>query len=117
MQLYLPRGRYRVLILQECHDSHYVGHLGVRKTLELIQRDFYWPTIQQDVTIYVQTCEECQRNIPSNQRLAGLLQPLVILGHRWEKISMDFITHLPKAKQGFDVLLVTVDYMPKMMVL
>ena len=65
-QLYLPSGSYRDLITSECHDTRYAGHLGVRKTLELIQRDFYWPTVHADVTAYVQTCEECQRNKPSN---------------------------------------------------
>ena len=117
MQLQMPQGRYKDLILQECHNSCYAGHLGVRKTLELIQLHFYWPTIQQEMTTYVQTCEECQKNKPSNQRPIGLLQPLEILGHCWEKISVDFITHLPKTKHGFDSLLVIVDYITKMMVL
>ena len=29
---------------------------------------------------------------------------------------MDFITHLPKTKQGYDALLVMVDYLTKMMI-
>ena len=103
--------------MSECHDTQYAGHLGVKKTLELIQRDFYWPTVQADVTAYVQTCEECQRNKPSNQRPAGLLQPLEVPGQRWERISMDFITHLPKTRFGYDALLVMVDYVTKMMIL
>ena len=67
LQLYLPIGEIRDLILNECHDSRYAGHLGMKKTAELVQRDFFWPTLQQDVTSYVQTCEECQRNKASNQ--------------------------------------------------
>ena len=30
---------------------------------------------------------------------------------------MDFVTHLPKTKQGYDALLVMVDYVTKMMIL
>ena len=45
MQLYLLEGNCRDLILDECHDAHYASHLGVKKTTELIQRDFYWPTL------------------------------------------------------------------------
>ena len=99
------------------HDTWYIGHLGVKKTLKLIQRDFYWPTVQADVTAYIQTCKECQRNKPSNQRPTGLLQPLEVLGQRWERTSIDFITHLPKTKSGYDALLVMVDYLTKMMIL
>ena len=53
MQLYLPRGKFGDFILQECHDTHYSGHLGVRKTEELISRDFYWATIHAHVKTYV----------------------------------------------------------------
>ena len=117
MQLYLPQGQIRDFILQECHDTRYSGHLGIKKTQELIQRDFFWPTLHQDVTSYVQTCEECQRNKVSNQRSAGLLQPLEVPGQRWERVSLDFITHLPRTRAGYDTLLVIVDYVTKMMIL
>ena len=117
MQLYLPLGKFRDFIMQECHDTRYAGHLGVRKIEELISRDFYWPTIHADVATYVQTCEECQRNKPSNQRPAGLLQPLEVPGRRWERISMDFITHFPRTRAGYDNLMVIVDYVTKMMIL
>ena len=66
MQLYLPSRKFRDLVMQECHDTRYAAHLGVRKTANLILRDFYWPTVQADVAKYVATCEECQRNKPSN---------------------------------------------------
>ena len=89
----------------------------MRKTEELISRDFYRPTIRANVTIYVQTCEECQRNKASNQRPAGSLQPLKVPGQRWERISMDLVTHLPKTRAGYDSLLVIVDYVTKMMIL
>ena len=103
--------------MQECHDTRYAGHLGVRKTTDFILRDFYWPTVQADVATYVAMCEECQRNKPSNLRPAGLLQPLEVPRHHWERISMDFVTHLPKNKKGYDALLVMVDYVTKMMIL
>ena len=44
LQLYLPIGEIRDFILTECHDSRYAGHLGMKKTEELVQRDFFWPT-------------------------------------------------------------------------
>ena len=39
---------------------------------------------------------------------ARLLKPLLILEQKWESISMDFITGLPKV-QGRDCLYVVVD--------
>ena len=46
----------------------------------------------------------------------GLLQPLEVLGEYWERISMDFVMHLARTRQGYDALLVIVDYVGKMMV-
>ena len=112
-----PLGKFRDFILQECHDTRYSGHLGVRKTEERISRDVYWPTIQANVTAHVQTCEECQGNKPSNQRPVGLLQPLEVLKQQLEKMDMDFVTHLPKTRTGYDSMLVIVDYVTKIMIL
>ena len=117
MQLYVPEGTCRTMVLRECHDARYAGHLGIRKTTDLLQRDFYWPTLVQDVEEYVKTCEECQRNKASNQKPSGLLQPLEIPAQRWERVSMDFVTHLPRTQHNFDALMVVVDYLTKMLIL
>ena len=42
----------------------------------------------------------------------GLLQPLSIPSQRWEEVSMDFITGLPKSK-GKSVIMVIVDRLAK----
>ena len=72
MQLYIPEGTYRDLVMRKCHDAKYAGHLGMKKTTELIQRDFYWLTPVQDVEDYMRTCKECQCNKANNQRPLGL---------------------------------------------
>jgi hypothetical protein len=42
----------------------------------------------------------------------GILQPLSIPSHRWEEVSMDFITGLPKS-EGKSVIMVIVDRLTK----
>ena len=43
--------------------------------------------------------------------------PWRVSTRRWERVSMDLITHLPKTKRGYDSLFVIVDYCTKMIVL
>ncbi|XP_074278277.1 uncharacterized protein LOC141601870 [Silene latifolia] len=40
-KLCVPRGPYRDLLIKEVHSSGLGGHLGVQKTLEILQDQFY----------------------------------------------------------------------------
>ena len=42
--------------------SHkYVGHLGSKKTRDLVNHRFTWPGLQVDTDKFVQSCDECAR--------------------------------------------------------
>jgi hypothetical protein len=43
-----------------------------------------------------------------------MLQPLPITSWKWEDISMDFITGLPKTSRGFDLIWVIMDHLTKL---
>ena len=103
----------RLSLLHDAHDSAISGHLGFQKSYDQLRRCVYWPQIVQDIKKYVETCEECQRNKPSLQRPAGLLQPLEIPAQRWETVTMDFIVQLPKTPRGHDAITVFVDKLSK----
>jgi hypothetical protein len=114
-RLYIPAdAALRTRLLHECHDAPTAGHLGKDKTLEQVKRRFYWPRMDADVLQYVRTCDACQRNKPSQQSTAGLLQPLPIPNHPWQQVTMDLITQLPKSRQGNDAIVVFVDKLSKM---
>jgi hypothetical protein len=104
----------RTLLLEEAHDLSIVGHFGAEKTLELLQRSFWWPRMNRTVERYIASCEQCQRNKGSNQKPAGLLQPLETPTKNWQQVSMDLIVQLPKTKAGNDAIVVFVDRLSKM---
>jgi hypothetical protein len=104
----------RLQVLQECHDAPYAGHPGRDKTLQLVKQWFWWPTLTADVTQYVKTCDNCQRNKSRNRLPAGLLQPLPVPGQPWESFSMDMVVDLPQTEAGYDSITVFVDRLTKM---
>ena len=55
--LVLPIGKRRQ-VLNLAHDE--MGHYGVKKTCQILGRNFYWPRMREDVTDYVKTCIGCQ---------------------------------------------------------
>ena len=62
--------------------------------------------------MFVVECLVCQQNNVETINTLGLLQPLSIPSQRWEEISMDFITSLPKS-EGKIVIMVVVDRLTK----
>jgi hypothetical protein len=68
------------------------------------------------VTAYVSTCDRCERDKSSNQKPAGLLQPLEVPGEPWAHVSMDFVMALPPSG-GVGAILVVVDKLSKSIVL
>lgn len=95
----------RLRILQDHHDALLTGHPGIKRTLELIQRSFYWPNMHIDVDKYVKSCDTCCRNKSSRHAPYGKLVPLPVPSYPWQSVSIDFITDLPLC-EGFDSIMV-----------
>ena len=98
--------------MQEFHDSPMGGHSGFLRTFKPIAIVVFQKGMCATIKQYVASCEVCQCNKYDTLSPGGLLQPLPLPQQVWSKISMDFITGLPKAR-GKDVILVVVDRMTK----
>jgi hypothetical protein len=103
---------FKMKVLQACHDAPLSGHQGFIKTYKQVRERFAWKGMKEDAMRHTRECITCQVNKDEHTHPAGLLQPLPIPEHKWESISMDFITGLPKA-QGKDCIFVVVDRLTK----
>ncbi|GKB26793.1 putative reverse transcriptase domain-containing protein [Tanacetum coccineum] len=74
---------------------------------------YWWPNMKADITTYVSKCLTCARVKAEHQRPSGLLVQPEIPEWKWDNITMDFITKLPKSSQGFDTIWVIVDRLTK----
>jgi len=59
--IYVPKS-LRTRVLELHHDSVSSGHFGIKKTSELISRNFWWPKLLIDVTKFVKSCDICCAN-------------------------------------------------------
>ena len=55
-QFVLPKWFIHKVILT-CHDDN--DHLGMERTLGLLQERFFWPKMAEDVHIHIHTCDRC----------------------------------------------------------
>ena len=67
----------------------------------------------KEITAYVPRCDACSRVKEDHLKPAVLLQPLFVLGWKWEEIKIDFIIGLPPTQKGFDLIWVIVDRLTK----
>jgi hypothetical protein len=112
-RIYLvPESSLKKDIMRALHDAPSAGHPGFFKTYRQVRERFSWKGLKDDILQYVRECQVCQQNKPEQGFPAGLLQPLPIPTQRWESISMDFITGLPRV-QGRDCIFVVVDRLTK----
>ncbi|GJY97161.1 putative reverse transcriptase domain-containing protein [Tanacetum coccineum] len=72
------------LIMHESHKSKYSMHPGLDKMYQDLKKLYWWPNMKADIATY-----------------------------KWEKITMDFITKLPKTSSGYDTIWVIVGRLTK----
>ena len=48
------------LIFENEHDTIVAVHMGMKMTLEMISRNFYWPGMAEDIEDYVPSSYDCQ---------------------------------------------------------
>ncbi|GJU53393.1 reverse transcriptase domain-containing protein [Tanacetum coccineum] len=114
LESWLPcYGDTRSLIMHESHKSKYSIHPGSDKMYHDLKMLYWWPNIQADIVTYVTKCLTCAKVKAEHQRPSGLLVQPDIPEWKWEKITMDFITKLPKMAAGYNLIWVIVDCLTK----
>lgn len=70
-KLVVPKSMvYRVL--HDNHDTVFSGHMGISKTLDLVRKSYFWPTMAKDITNYVSSCTPCAQRKRGNIKSAPL---------------------------------------------
>ncbi|GJU86290.1 putative reverse transcriptase domain-containing protein [Tanacetum coccineum] len=99
--------------MDEAHTSRYSIHPGADKMYHDLRDLYWWPGMKRDVVEYVSRCLTCSKIKAKHQKLSGLLQQPDIPEWKWEKITMDLVTKLPRSSGGYDAIWFIVDRLTK----
>nr|GFB98294.1 reverse transcriptase domain-containing protein [Tanacetum cinerariifolium] len=69
--------------------------------------------MKADIATYVSKCLTCAKVKAEHQKPSGLLVQPEIPEWKWDNITMDFVTKLPKLSQGYDTIWVIIDLLTK----
>ncbi|GKB67671.1 putative reverse transcriptase domain-containing protein, partial [Tanacetum coccineum] len=106
-------GGIRTIFMDEAHNTRYSVHPGADKMYHDLRDMYWWPGMKMDIATYVSKCLTCSKVKDEHQRPSGLLQQPEIPEWKWDKITMDFITNLPRSKSRHDSIWVINDRLTK----
>ncbi|GJX79103.1 putative reverse transcriptase domain-containing protein [Tanacetum coccineum] len=106
-------GDLRALIMHESHKSKYSIHPGSDKMYQDLKKLYWWPNMKAEIATYVSKCMTCAKVKEEYQKPSSLLVQPKIPQWKWENITMDFVTKLPKTASGQDTIWVIVDRLTK----
>nr|GEZ63681.1 putative reverse transcriptase domain, ribonuclease H-like domain, aspartic peptidase domain protein [Tanacetum cinerariifolium] len=106
-------GDLRALILHVSHKLKYSAHLSSDKMYQDMKKLYWWPNMKADIATYVSKCLMCLKVKAELQKPSSLLVQPKIPQWRWDNITMDFVTKLPRTSSRYDTIWVIVDRLTK----
>nr|GEY93786.1 putative reverse transcriptase domain-containing protein [Tanacetum cinerariifolium] len=94
-------------------DWVYSVYPGSNKMYQDMKLLYWWPNMKADIATYFSKCLTCLKVKAEHQKPSGLLVQTKIPQWKWDNITMDFVTKLPKAQSGNDTIWVVVDRLTK----
>jgi predicted aspartyl protease len=102
----------RTRLIDFVHTSIDAAHPGRSKTVSLLSRQFYWPSLRLSVETYIANCHKCRMSTVPRDRAPGFLHPLPVPKRPWQHLTMDYKSFLID-RDGYDNLLVVMDRLSK----
>ncbi|GKF17628.1 putative reverse transcriptase domain-containing protein [Tanacetum coccineum] len=102
----------RDLVMHESHKSKYSIHPGLDKMYQDLKLLYWWPNMKANIATYVSKCLTCAKVKAEHQKPSLLQQPEIPVW-KWERITMDFVSRLPRTPSGYDTIWVIVDQLTK----
>ena len=106
-------GQLKRDIMEEAHSSAYAMHPGSTKMYRTLKEHYWWNGMKKEIAGFVSRCLTCQQVKAEHQRPVEKIQLLPIPLWKWEKITMDFVTGLPRTQRQYDAIWVIVDQLTK----
>jgi hypothetical protein len=95
-----------------CSAHRGSGHIGITKTIALLKEKYYWPEMEDDIRLLINSCMPClQRKSAGAQKMPPL--QFTVTGFPFERIAIDVTGPLPMSKSGHRYILGIIDYFSK----
>jgi hypothetical protein len=94
--IFVPKENEKA-VMERFHDGILEGHPGIARTMEKIQRSYYFAGMYRKLKRYIKECDSCNRNKNDYQKPKGKMtlekEPP---NEPWKKVTADFTMEMPK---------------------
>jgi hypothetical protein len=113
-KVYVPNSsEMKNTVVREMHNVPYVEHPRYQKSIAAIRSQYFWHGVKKEVANYIAKCLEFQKVKNEHRHPARLLHPFPIQEWKWEVVTIDFITNMPRMIKNHDSIMVVVDKLTK----
>ena len=81
----------RKKVMEVAHDSIFGKHLGIKKTKDYIQTNFYWPGMQGDVISFCRSCDVCQKTTAKASVPRVPLGDMPLIDMPFRRVAVDLV--------------------------
>ncbi|EKX49778.1 hypothetical protein GUITHDRAFT_44314, partial [Guillardia theta CCMP2712] len=106
IRLCIPQALRREVLFR-AHDLQ--SHLGFSRTYLQLAATVYWPQLRKDTELYILSCQHCLQGKSYRQRPMGTPHSHAVPSTRFEVVSLDLLTGLPRTRDKNDAILLFID--------
>ena len=111
LQLVVPEGFREKVLLRLAHETLLTEHLGIRKTLDRVVSEFFWPGVCGDVARFCKSCDICQRTIQKGRVTKVPLGKLPLIDMPFKLVVVDIVGPTePRSDKKSRNILTMIDY-------
>ena len=100
-------------VLASYHELPCTAHQGVGRTVEVVNRKYWWETLVTDVKEYIRQCDACAKRKTGHRINAPLVDQLEAREFL-HIVSLDIVGPLPVTERGNRYLLTFVDHFKRL---
>ena len=102
IQLVVPQ-QYRKMVMKLAHESILSGHLAVKRTIQKVLSEFFWPGIASDIKRFCQSCDICQRTIAKGRNTRAPLGSMPVIDTPFLRVAIDLVHLNPVLRIGISI--------------
>ncbi|XP_067172730.1 gypsy retrotransposon integrase-like protein 1 isoform X3 [Apteryx mantelli] len=111
MRLVIVSDEEKKKVLEKCHENTAGTHHGISRTLTLVESNYYWTSVTNDVKQWVYACRHCQ--VAKNTTIAAPKSHPVNAEDPWAAVTIDLIGPFNTTNRSHMYIIIMTDLFTK----